>query len=82
MEDGEKVLTFHNQAPSIRVPGKWSFCRARRQFDPSEFSHREPALCRLFEKYQQDCSRREKYIPLHEWCDEKEFLAVNGRVLG
>jgi hypothetical protein len=82
IEDGEKVLTFHNQAPSIPVPGKWSFCRVRRQFHPSEFSHRDPGLCRLFEKYQQDCSRREKYIPLHEWCDEKEFLAVNGGVLG
>lgn len=73
IEDGEEVLTFHNKAPSIPVPGIWSFCKLRKQFASSEFVHREPGAYRLFEEYNQDCERRRKFIPLHEWCDEKEF---------
>jgi uncharacterized protein DUF4238 len=76
IEDGDEALMFQNKAPSIPVPGVWSFCKLRRQFDPSEFVHREPGACRLFEEYSQDCERRRKFIPLHEWCDEKEFLAA------
>lgn len=72
VENGREEVLIRCSAPTIPVPGIWSFCKTRQQFRPEHFVHRDPELCRLDEEYEQDCDRRGKLLTFSEWLDERE----------
>jgi Protein of unknown function (DUF4238) len=72
IENGREEVLIRCRAPTIPVPGIWSFCKTRQQFRPEHFVHRDPEICGLHEEYEQDCDRRGKLLTFSEWLDERE----------
>jgi hypothetical protein len=68
----ESFIIFH--APTIPLPGIWSFCKTRQQFSHADFGQRDPYTCRLYKEYQEDCRKRSELLPLGKWLEQRHAM--------
>jgi hypothetical protein len=61
------------QAPSLPVPGKWSFCKVRRTFRPEDFNYRDPGTVKAVKAWEEAIWKRKKWMSFDEWADEYEW---------
>ena len=70
-EDGQKGSLIACYAPSIPLPGIWSFCKTRYQFSGQNYVPRNEYLCHLHREYQKDCQKHGTLLPLSKWLADK-----------
>jgi hypothetical protein len=68
--EGQKGLLINGRAPSLPVPGKWSFCKVRRVFLAEDFIPREPNTVRAVEEWEKEIWKRKKWMSFDDWADE------------
>jgi Protein of unknown function (DUF4238) len=70
---GQNQLLIHAQAPSLPVPGKWSFCKVRQTFRPEDFNYRDPGTVKAVQAWEEAIWKRKKWMSFEDWADEYEW---------
>ena len=74
-ESGKKGLYIITHAPTVPLPGIWSFCKIRRQVSSRDFVVRDPNTCRLHEESMKECREHGAFIPFAKWLRKKGYLS-------
>jgi Protein of unknown function (DUF4238) len=73
--DGESAIYVIGGGLRVPVPGKWSFCKARKAVTRRDFGLRIPELSSLFEEHANEMRRTGRRIPFKDWMVERDVKA-------